>query len=211
MNTRSNQILVGIILILLGSFAFIKEFFQLNHGAAMGLLAGFALLLLYRTKHKTWALCLGMYVLCFSLMGIARTWLPPWVFGNFMAGMFFLVPGIIFLVLFYVRNKRGLLVPSAMLIWFAIFLASLYIPPVSGGARFFLCLGCAFVMIHYVGKPSASKLSLCAGVILIVFAALLRGIILQPWALLFVAPGVIAALCIAFGLVIIIRAVRKKN
>jgi hypothetical protein len=83
--------------VLIGVFSLLRNYFSLNFGMFIMLVTGFALLLLYRQKKAVWALFAGGYL---TYMGALQVlgWIGIRLGGVIFAGMFFIVPGIIFMV-----------------------------------------------------------------------------------------------------------------
>ena len=210
MNSRSNQILIGVIAILLGIFVFLQRYLRIDYSAITVAAAGFAFLLLYRTKGKSWSLCLGVYMLGFGMIGIFRGLLTGYVFEHLISILFFLSPGVIFMVLYYSKGKRGLLVPGCLLIWFAFFLLSTMIPFLHSGAMFFFCLGLAFLTIYVIGKDFIGKFPLYFGFAMEIMALLTLCAMSPVFALIHKAPIYAPIILICIGLFVILRAINKK-
>lgn len=209
MNRKSNQVLLGIILLLAGILTLFQNIFNINYGNLGMLICGLALMLLYFTKRTTWSLILGTYfsyagllsieILGFSLRGIAS------------AGMFFIVPGIIFLVLFYHKNRRGLLIPGCVLLWFGIFTVIKHILPMSSGTLLLICIGIAFLMAYNLEKGFIGKWALYLGTGLLVMGVFKMFKIPFVSRLIGVIPYVGSAALIIISICIIFLALRKKQ
>jgi hypothetical protein len=121
MDSRKDQAALGLIILLIGVFIFMNGFFEFDFGNLSLIAAGFAFLLLFRTKRKSWSLLMGGYLLYFgvssafidSTTGAAVT---ERMFTFVTSSLLLLVTGVIMLILFYEKNKRGLLLPGALLI-----------------------------------------------------------------------------------------------
>jgi len=123
---KPNKILVGIILVLVGVFSLLRNYIPFNFGMLMMLVTGLALLLLYRQKKAVWSLFAGAYLTYFGALQFLG-WVGIRLGGHVFVGMFFIVPGIIFMVLYLEKKKRGLLIPSCVLLCLGAFIT------ISGG------------------------------------------------------------------------------
>ena len=209
MNLKKNQVLFGIILLLIGLFALIQNFFGTGFGLGniTLMIAGGAFLLLYRTKRVSWALMLGV---SFAYIGAARS-VPLLSALTNNAAMFFIIPAIIFLVLCFDKNKKGLLLPGMILLWFGIFIIINGLP-LAGSMPFSplpLCIGAAFIMTYFLGRGYVKKSRLYIGVILFIIGGIPDLGPLLRLALNF--PAALAGLFIIIGAVVIIKAVIKKG
>jgi len=208
MNLKSNQILIGVIILLIGVFALFTQYFNISYGYVPLLIAGGAFILLYRTKRKSWPLIPGVI---FLYIGLNRS-LPFLAAHINAAAMFFLIPALIFLILYYDMNKRGLLVPGMVLLWFGIYLIANGLPfaeflPV---ALLPACMGAALAMSFVSGKGTVKKWVLYLGAALIIFGGAYR----MGAPVLDVVRGLPAAVSIvliAGGVIIIIKTLKKKS
>jgi len=91
------------------------------------ILCGLALLLVYKMKRKTMPLILGVYMAYLGVVILAGNGLA----NSLFISMFFIVPGIIFMVLFFDKNKYKLLLPGMVLICFGLFLLVRGLPIIS--------------------------------------------------------------------------------
>ncbi|NLJ88858.1 MAG: hypothetical protein GX327_08850 [Epulopiscium sp.] len=213
MSNRKNQVLIGIIIVVIGLFAFISEWINIPFIRKDNLFALFvatALLLLYYTKKKPWALVVGMIIGFFGVLGI----FPSLYFntGTFIAPMIFIMPGIIFFILYYSKNNIGFLIPGSILIWFGIFIFLV----VSGLTRgimiptvFFGSLGAAFLSIYIFGRHKTGKWPLIPGGILLglgflIFAGVSVGFIFG------LGPKLIPVTLIIVGLLIVVSNSKKQ-
>jgi len=208
MNLKSNQILIGVIILLIGIFALFTQYFNISYGYVPLLIVGGAFLLLYRTKRKSWPLIPGVI---FLYIGLVRS-LPFLAAHINVAAMFFIIPAIIFLILYYDMNKRGLLAPGMVLLWFGIYLIINGLPfaeflPV---ALLPACMGVSFIMSYVSGKGSVNKWFLYIGAALCIIGGaykmgapvlnVVRGL-----------PAAVSFVLIAGGVFIIIKTLRKKS
>ena len=120
---------------------------------------------------------------------------------------------VIFLILFFDKNKNGLLVPGMLLLWFGIFLI-VSSHPFSSALPFSVlpaCIGAAFISSYLLGTSFLNKWTLYAGVILLFVSAAVKFGLRPEAAMIRRLPAVISAAVIIAGLIIIIRALIKKG
>jgi len=119
MNSKTEQIVIGLIVLLFGVFVAANVSFGFDWGALSFLALGMGFILMYKTKRKNWALVLGVYLAYFGLSlsvleTFPRTGSDLRLFETLAGSLFFAVTGIMFMVFFYDKNKRGLLIPGAL-------------------------------------------------------------------------------------------------
>jgi len=212
MGSRSNQLLLGIIMLLIGLFALFRPTVSFSFSAVMFTVCGFAFVLLYHTKRKSWSLVLGGYLLYFGVMGFVQ---PLFRIGetiNFVSTMFFIVPSVIFLILYYDKNKRGLLLPAMLMLWFGVFLFSkdLAVFLAHGGLLFMVCFGCAFVMTFLLGRGGVWRGTLFVGFVLIAAGFIFFGGLSIVFVLFGNLPQLLPILFILISGAVIIRALRRR-
>ncbi len=141
------------------------------------LVGGFALVLLYVTKKKLWALTFGAYLTYHALTSALNKFLVATfhinLSLNFIIAMFFIVPGAVFLTLFFDRGKKPLVIPGAVLTCFGAFFILTRFHFVNAFSLFFICIGVAFLIIHRYAKSFIGKFPLYFGVVLLGLAVLL--------------------------------------
>jgi len=120
MNSKTEQIVLGLIVLIFGVFVAANVSFGFDWGTLSFLALGMGFILMYKTKRKNWALVLGVYLAYLGLSLSVIEVLPAGgseviLFETLAGSLFFVVTGIMFLVLFYDKNKRGLLIPGALL------------------------------------------------------------------------------------------------
>ncbi len=181
---KNNNVIFGVILLVISVLALVQTFVDINFGALSILFLGAAFLMLYRTKRKSWALILGTYMLYIGLGTFFSFFGLNIPFGVAIGSGFFVVPGAIFLVLFFTKNKTGLLVPASFLIWFGLYIltSSLTSFAASKGISIFngisnlnlfiIYLGFAMLMVFLLGKSTVSILYAYIGSSLIALSAL---------------------------------------
>ena len=118
------------------------------------ILCGLAFLLVYKMKRKTVPLIFGTYMAYLGLVILVGGSVSLFI------SMFFIVPGIIFMVLFFDKNKYKLLLPGMVLICFGLFLLVRNLPVISGlGTISLLALFMAvpFFTAHYLSRGYIGK------------------------------------------------------
>lgn len=202
MEFKSNQFLIGIILLSFGVITLLKNLFHINYLPISLLIVGFSFLMLYITKKKSWSLIIGVYSLCFGIANLLGTFGITSINDSLGIIVFFGVPGIIFLVLFLDKNKRGLLMPSSIFIWMTIYIITSKFYINSNSSLFFLCMSMAFLMAYFLGKDFLGKWTFYISMFLFimsVYISMKGKFILNPW----LSPTLI----IIIGLILI----TKKN
>jgi len=152
---RSNKILIGVVLVLIGLFSLVTHFLHINYGLLTLFVVGVALILLYRTKRKKWSLVAGGYVIYFALAFAVHGTALAGIFPSAVAAMFFIVPGIIFLALWFDTRKKGLLLPGSLLAWIgvcAIICSAAHLHAAGVFTAFLICLGLGFITAHILGR-----------------------------------------------------------
>lgn len=213
MPSKPNTLIIGAALFLLGILSLFWPGISFGLTSVTFLGAGLALLLLYRTKRKIWSLAAGVLLSYIGVMNFLKPYLGNFFSLNMLSAMFFIVPAIIFLVLFYDRNKRNLLLPACLMLWFGVFilLKDLYMFERNMPALFFACIGLAFLTLYILGRDIFGKWP--------VFGAAAMGIIwlfTMVWGRGYVGsffdllPRIASAALIAVSIIIIVSAIRKK-
>lgn len=175
---KSNKILIGVIIVLIGLLSIQRNFLAFDFGALTMTVIGLAFLLLYRQKKAVWSLFVGGYL---SWMGLSKllAWVGPVLSGPQMfAGMFFIVPGAIFMLLYFDKNKHGLLVPGCMLLWIGAGFVAAGLLKLDTRAAFGLvvmCAGFSFCTVYLIGRSYLSRGLMYLGIILAIAGALFSG------------------------------------
>ncbi|MCL2352951.1 MAG: hypothetical protein FWC55_10510 [Firmicutes bacterium] len=203
---RSNVLVLGVILVLVGIFSAAQRFFTVHFWHAALLAGGFAFLMLYQGKRKTWSLALGLYLLGGGAVAILSGALPGRVTAALVWALFFIAPGVTFLTRFYARGRRGALYAASFLLWFGLFTVLAALPAFKGaGAALFLaCAGCSFLFVYFAGGRGPDRGALYAGACLLVLGAV-RPLTRLP------LPGFVSALAAAAGLCVIGYSLRKSR
>ncbi|MDR1066890.1 MAG: hypothetical protein LBL35_05605 [Clostridiales bacterium] len=214
MGSGRNGILIGVIVILVGVMAISGNLLRLDAGYLTLMCAGFALLLLYKTKKKSWSLIVGGYALVFGILGLASklSGVSGGAFYMIGVGMLFIVPAMIYLILFCDKNKRALLAPGSFLLWIGMYVSSFafawfarYAAPMS-----LIYAGCAFFTVYLLDgaseRESARNIGVILGVLGAAFlAAAALGMKLPARWLRYSRWVVVCA-----GVVIILKALRRR-
>ena len=212
MGSRINQLLLGVIMLLIGLFALFRPTLSFSFGAVMLTVCGLAFVLLYHTKRKSWSLVLGGYMLYFGVMGFVQPYVRIIEAVNFVGTMFFIVPAVIFLVLYYDKGKRGLLLPSMLMLWFGVFLFTkdLTVFRAHGVLLFFVCMGCAFVLTYLLGRGGARKAVLFLGLALAAVGFVFFGGLSVLFVLFGNLPQLLPIVLILASGTVIILALRRR-
>lgn len=152
MNSKKSHVFVGKLLLILGIVFIILNMFRIKYSMASLVILGTALLFLYITKRKLWALFGGSIVLICGGSGIFYN--IPIVGEYLMGALLFFIPGVLLLTLYYVNDNYNYLIPSCFAIWSGIFifLTSLDLFRLMAGSLFFICFGMGFLMVYLLGR-----------------------------------------------------------
>jgi len=115
MEYKKNQILLGIIGLLLAVYFIGVQRAWFVQGNLPFVMLGGALLLLYTTKQKKWALWVGLFI--FALWGYAHFSRIPRMGGCIIGVLLFLVPGVILLHSYEVSGKENYIIPGCFGFW----------------------------------------------------------------------------------------------
>jgi hypothetical protein len=210
MNSKRNQIAVGVILFLVG-VSLITQGSSVDLSPFLLFPAGAALLLLSAMKRKTWALFAGAYCSWLAVMGVfdklarlvgsdINLWYPS----------FFIVTALVFLALFLLKHRNGLVIPSSILFWIGVYGIADQIGVSWLSAP--VCIGMAFITAFFLGRGLVRRRSLYTGVI-IVFVGLSASLGWNP----LVGTGVAAAKLltalslIVVSLILVFTAIRRRK
>lgn len=207
MESKSNKLLIGIILIILGIYFISNHYFNFKMGETILFILGGSLLLLYHTKQKVWALITGI-ILC--ALWVFKAF--PELGGNILAAVIFLIPGIIFMILYFSKYRNSFLVTGAIFIWFGIFivLSGIHILGISSGGIFFICMGLSFFTMYLLNRYEMGKWTLILSIILIFFGITVY--IGSPFKIIFnMIPAILPIAFIAIGIIIIVKALAHRK
>lgn len=194
---------------LVGLFSLLRNYVSFNFGMLMILVTGFALLLLYHQKKAVWALFAGGYLTFIGLIQFLA-WVGLGLKMHTLSGMFFIVPGIIFMSLYFDKNKRGLLIPSCLLLWFGAYLILTGAFPFGMRSSFgilVICLGCSFCTAYAIGKSFLSRWVRNLGIFLIAAGGLLFSGFIR------IVGGIgrmVSYMLIVFGILIVCKSLVNK-
>lgn len=213
MNEKKNQALIGIIIVVLGIYSLLSQWIDLPFIRMRNLPVLFvasALLLLYYTKRKNWALITGMTIGFFGILGV----FPRGYFsvGRFIAPMVFIMPGLIFMALYFANRIIGFLIPGSILIWFGIFIGLISTGIANGmmvPAVFFGSIGAAFITMYILGYSRIGKWPLIPGGILLAFGFMFFMGVSVGWIIRF-APRILPIALIIIGLFIALKGRRNQ-
>ena len=208
MTSKPNRFLIGLIFIIMGVYFLADNVFDFKIMDTTLLIAGGACLLLYWTKKQTWSLIVGI-ILC--ALGLFKAGIFSGV--TIFLAIIFLIPGIIFMVRYFVSRSSALLVMGPIFTFFGLFILLLDIAVFDGYGMvtFFVCMALAFLIIYILGKNEMGKWPLFPTGIFLIFALAVY-IGKSPISLFFdVIPSVVPILFIVLGVFIIAKAIFKKN
>lgn len=97
-------IVIGLCLIACGLLFVIRDYFTLPFGSIICMMIGFVCVVYYFDRKRVWALAVGMYL--FYWGAISGFYINNAYFGNLVAAMFFLAPGLSLDVLYIENRKR---------------------------------------------------------------------------------------------------------
>ncbi len=207
MESKYNKLLIGLICIILGVYFISNRYFNFNNmgNTVMFVLAG-ALILLYHTKRKVWALVSGIIIYALWLFKMF-----PHLGGSIITAMIFLVPGIIFLVLYFSKYRNPFLVIGSIFTWFSIFIFLTCIPQLSinRSSIFFICMGAAFFTMYLINKYEMGRWAIIFATLLI-FLGIIQ-IFGSPFNIIFkTIPSIMPIILIVLGIIIIAKTFLKK-
>lgn len=213
MPSKRNQLILAAVLLVAGIVFLINPDIGFGMTSLVPFAAGAAFLLLYHTKRKAWSLFMGVAFMGIGIVNFIGSHLGSYSLLNAVGSMFFIVPAVIFLVLYFDKNRRGLLIPACFMLWFGIFtfLKSFYAFEGSGFALFCGCIGLAFLMLYVIAKRIYGRWTLYGAAAfgaVSVTAFLFTGD--SAVAIIDAFPQFAAACVIAAGIIILLRAVRRR-
>lgn len=208
MTSRSNQLLLGVIVLLLGLFVLFQRYIFIDLTAIMLIVCGGALVVLYKTKHKSWSLILGGYMIYIGVTNIIGYYIPGFNAWDIIGAMFFIVPGIIFFILYFEKGKRGLLIPASILVWLGLFtiVKNLSFININKFSLWLVFMGFAFYTVNFFGRGFMSRWAFKVGTILVFISIICMGGFWKFAELLKSIPQLFAVFLILLSVVIIIKA-----
>lgn len=150
MQSKSKNLWLGIILIIIGILFILRNFFDFSFGSMVWFILGLAFFVLYKNKNKKWALIPCGY---FIYLGIGLI-LNGFGINTFLltAGMFFIVPGIVFIILFFDNKKNVFLKCACIFLSLGIFIILNRILPLPSIGLVCLCAGFGFILSSVLKK-----------------------------------------------------------
>ena len=212
MDSKKNMVLLGLIVALIGVLSIFINLTGVTVFDLMLFAAGAALLLLYRTKRKSWSLILGGYLAYFGFSQVLNNLTRGFFSEPLFIAMFFIVPALIFFVLYFDKNKRGLLIPASLLFWLGLhFILRDIRIPFALFSNFYLYMAAAFFTIFMFAKNYMGKWPLYTSIVLLVIGAF-EVIISVSDNLLFTNYGILGPVAVVLaGVVIVITALLKNR
>ena len=111
-DNKYNNLFIGLIFVIMGVFYLLERYFGIELNFIVWIFLGGAFLLLYKTKRKMWALIPAFYLLYWGIINLSV------FFGadraNMILSMFFIVPSVIFLVMYFRNKKKYMLACSTV-------------------------------------------------------------------------------------------------
>ena len=208
---KKNNILLGVILLLLGVYTIAMKFFDINYGSMPMLLAGAAFLLLYFTKEKLWALFIGFFIF---LKGCSRHFSNiSFVNNRLFWGLFFLLPGI-FMVYKYRKTKQNkYLVPGSFSLWSGIFILSSFIECLDciSGGLLFICLGLTFLTSYLLSGARVGRGYIVTSIIMFLTGTFLMTGIRPASLIAGYGTYIGSVILIVISVTILIKAIKQKD
>lgn len=167
MRSKQEQIIIGTAILLIGLLLIFQNSILVSAGTVIFLSLGFVFSLLYVTKRKSWALVLGAFFL--------YIWVTGFILNNFdqirfiaairegiviSAGL--VIVGLVFIILFFHKNKTGLLIPGSVITSWGINMMIRAVWPFFESFGLYLVLSGAFYFIYAQGKYFIGKWPLYA-------------------------------------------------
>lgn len=208
MRSRSNQLLLGIIVLLLGLLILFQKYIVIDLFSIMLIICGSAFVISYKTKHKNWSLILGGYMVYIGAIRLINPYISGFDTLNIIGAMFFIVPGIIFFILYFEKGKLGLLFPASFMVWFGLFSIAKNISfiAVNNFSLFLAFAGFAFYTVNCFHKSLVSRWTFHVGTVFIILSIIFMGGLSKFVNLLTGLPQVAAVILILLSIVIIIKA-----
>ena len=169
------RLLLGILIVLIGLYV-ILPIPNFGIGSFVLLFGGLALILVYVMKRRTGPLILGGYMTYLGVVQLTGRFLPEGTASGLFISMFFIVPGVIFIVLYIDKNKYRLLLPGLILLSFGTFLFVRGMPVIrliGAAPLLMLFMGIAFIAAHVIGRGYVGKWAMKIGRLFIVAFCLL--------------------------------------
>ena len=167
MESNRNRLILGGIILLCGLF-FILPVPTFRLGSFVWLAGGLALILVYITKRRTVPLIVGGYMTYFGIIQVVGLFYENGFTDSLLRAMFFIVPGIIFMVLYMDKRWHKLLLPSTILIFFGLYTLAWNLPIIGQLPIIWLFLSLAFFAAYIIGRGYTGKWAVKAGTFLFI-------------------------------------------
>lgn len=175
---------------------FTRRFLNISFGFLIWFILSYAFFMLYYNKKATWGLILAVYSMFIGFSrGLSIIFNTNFPLIN--SGMFFIAPGLLFVIKDFNSTKQRMVPFGTALIWFGLYII------LSGFNfnSFLFCLGFYFISIYVLKKNQKNNFTICFGVILTIIAV---------WDLFFrISPFIV--ICAAIALIIKYIAEKEKQ
>lgn len=169
MKSRNEQILIGVSIVLIGILFIFRDSIFLDFGSVSLIILGLAFSLLYRTKKGIWTLFVGAFLIFIGCSGIILSYLPIKYISNILiVSLFLIISGACLLVLFFSKNKIGLLIPGTVLIALGVNNFIVTLIPQFSGYSFNLVQAIGFYYIYKKGEFIYGKWPLYTSIIFLI-------------------------------------------
>ncbi len=148
MESRRNQILLGIILLFFAIYFIGTQQAWITQDRLPLVMLGGALLLLYITKQKQWALWVGLFI--FAVWGCKFFAQIPRVGGGVVGVLLFLLPGLLLLHFYQVSGKDNYVTPGCFGFWAGWYMVMTSFPRFANRPCSMLLL--SLVMVFYTSR-----------------------------------------------------------
>lgn len=143
MEKKINGLWLGFTLMLIGILFIIRYLYDFSFGSVMWFMLSLAFFILYRNKNQNWALIPFGYSL---YLGIGLI-LKGYGIDMFLitVGMFFIVPGIVFFILFLDKKKNRYIKYSSIFLAIGLFIILNRLLPLPVIGLAFICAGFGYI------------------------------------------------------------------
>ena len=161
-------IVIGLCLIACGLLFVIRDYFTLPFGSMVCMMIGFVCVVYYFDRKRVWALAVGMYL--FYWGAISGFYINNAYFGNLVAAMFFLAPGLSLDVLYIENRKRYQLMMGSILTCVGLGIVLRPILNIEPVEIMPLVIGIAFVIDYVFSFDYGNRWGLYFGVLMCIYA-----------------------------------------
>ena len=177
MESRRNQILLGIILLFFAIYFIGTQRAWITQGSLPLVMLGGALLLLYSTKQKQWALWGGLFI--FALWGCKRFAQIPGAGGSVVGALLFLLPGFLLLRSYRTSGQENYVTPGCFGFWAGWYMVMTSFPRFANRpcSMLLLSLTIVFYTSRSIRKKRATVLTVMVrGSLLFIIGTVLLGV-----------------------------------